>query len=217
MTTLGEVQRLLTGRVKEVEGAKGLFSAIAKHPRHGRVRLGSTGLEGDEHAHPQFHGGLEKAVHHYPLDHYAYWREHVPGFQRLDAPGAFGENISTEGITENDLCVGDILGVGSAQLQVSQGRAPCGILDARFRFAGMADAVERTRYTGWYYRVLQEGEIAQGDPITLLERSHPEWTLEAAQYVLYNDRQNKRAIAAILEIPTLSAEWRAIFTTLSKQ
>lgn len=139
------LQAVLTGRVAPL-GVKGAASAIAKTPVVGPVAVGPLGLAGDEQADRRVHGGPEKAVHHYALDHAAAWRGDLPGLRDLlEQPGAFGENFSTHGLTEHDVCVGDLWRVGSALLQVSQARQPCFKLNLRFERAGHgpADAGER--------------------------------------------------------------------------
>ncbi len=140
------VDAVLAGKVAPLgDEALNKTSAIAKTPVDGRVRLGETGLEGDQQAELKVHGGPEKALHHYPFDHYAVWRREwqagVPGLARLDQAGAFGENISTSGLTETDVCVGDVYRIGSAIVQVSQPRQPCWKLNLRFARADMSRAV----------------------------------------------------------------------------
>ncbi len=208
---LGRVGALLTGRVCVLDEARGLSSAIRKTPRTNPVELSFTGLKGDEHGHPQHHGGEEMALHFYPFEHYAHWKKRFPNAEPLSAPGAFGENISTAGITERTQCVGDILRIGSATVQVSQGRQPCYILDAYFGVEGLAVEVQETRFTGWYCRVLQEGRISPDDTIELQERLHPEWTIDEVQRILYADTLNREALKALSTLPSLTASWKAIF------
>jgi MOSC domain-containing protein YiiM len=116
----------------------------------------------------------EQALHHYPFDHYAAWRGEWQagafGLARLDACGAFGENISTMGMTEANVCVGDVYRIGGAIVQVSQPRQPCWKLNLRFGRAGMSRAVQDTRRTGWYHRLLEAGEIGAGDTVERLAR-----------------------------------------------
>lgn len=209
---LGHIETLLTGRVRMLDEARGLASAINKTAHAEPVELSFTGLKGDEHGHPQYHGGEEMALHHYPFDHYARWKKLFPGAAPLNMPGAFGENISTSGITEHTLCIGDILKIGSATVQVSQGRQPCYILDSYLGIQGLAVEVQKTRLTGWYYRVLEEGRLVSGDSIELRERLHPEWTIDEVQRILYADTLNREALKALSTLPSLTAGWKAIFT-----
>jgi MOSC domain-containing protein YiiM len=211
------VDAVLTGKVAPL-GDEGLnkTSAIAKTPVEGRVWLGETGLEGDQQAEIKVHGGPEKALHHYPFDHYASWRREwqsgASGLARLDQPGAFGENVSTSGLTEADVCVGDVYRIGGAIVQVSQPRQPCWKLNLRFARADMSRAVQNSRRTGWYYRVLEAGDIGAGDTIERLARPHARWSVERLLRVLYVDRDDRQALEGMVQLDTLSASWRKTAT-----
>jgi MOSC domain-containing protein YiiM len=115
---------LLTGRAAPLPGSDTL-SGIDKTPVSRPLTLGPEGFAGDEQADRRVHGGIEKAVHHYPLDHYSDWRAELGDLPALTAPGGFGENISTDGLTEAEVAVGDTFQLGDALIQVSQGRQPC--------------------------------------------------------------------------------------------
>lgn len=207
------VDAVLTGKIAPL-GEHGKTSAIGKTPVEGRVWLGETGLEGDQQAELKHHGGPEQALHHYAFDHYAAWRAQWQagefGLARLDGRGAFGENISTSGMTETNVCVGDVYRIGGAIVQVSQPRQPCWKLNLRFGRADMSRAVQDTRRTGWYYRVLEAGEIGAGDTIEPLARPHAEWTVERLLRVLYVDRNDLRALEGMSKLDTLTASWRKI-------
>jgi len=212
------VDAILTGVVAPL-GDKGKQSAIGKLPVAGRVWLGETGLEGDHQAERKHHGGPEKALLHYPFDHYASWREEWPtarpgaddsaGLARLDARGAFGENVSTMGMTEATVCVGDVYRLGDALVQVSQPRQPCWKLNLRFARDDMSRRVQDTCRTGWYYRVLEAGETGAGDTIERLARPHPGWTIERLLRVFYVDRDDQAALEEMTSLATLSRSWRA--------
>jgi MOSC domain-containing protein YiiM len=228
-------------------GRPGAVSAIAKRPLAGRVALTPEGVAGDEQGDRRVHGGPDKAVHHYPADHYAAWRgdlapavlDHAaenphlgpasclpsPGAASgrlaaerdahfahhvLDAPGAFGENLSTLGLTEADVCVGDVLRIGTATLQVSQARQPCWKLNHRFGRPDMARRVQSTGRTGWYYRVLEAGAAEAGDAVTLLERPCPDWPLARLLRVFYVDMLDRAALAGIAALEPLAASWRQL-------
>jgi len=145
-------------------------TAIFKEPVEGRVRIRRTGLVGDRQADPSVHGGPTKAVYAYPSEHYPLWRRELG---RADLPcGSFGENLTTEGLDERTLRVGDRLRVGSALLEVTQPRMPCYKLGIRF---GRLDMVRRflaSGRSGFYLAVLEEGDVAAGDPIELLGTDH---------------------------------------------
>ena len=198
---------LLTGRAAPLPGSdtlSGIGKTAVIHP----LRLGPEGFEGDEQADRRVHGGVEKAVHHYPLDHYSDWRAELGDLQALTAPGGFGENISTAGLTEAEVAVGDTFRLGGALIQVSQGRQPCWKLNHRFGVADMARRVQQTGRTGWYYRVLQTGTVAPGDRLELIGRLAPDWTLRRLWHALYVDRMNLVELEGIAALDVLAEGWR---------
>lgn len=183
-------------------------SAIFKRPAPGPVSLGPLGLDGDEVADKVHHGGLDMAVHHYPHDHYAYWQEWLAGHDLLAAPGAFGENISTSGLTEDTICIGDRFRMGSALVEVSQGRQPCWKIDHKFQRKGITAEVLRSGRSGWYYRVVEPGTLAQGDTLELTERRHGGWTISRVFGLMFHKGAGKSELAELAQISALSAEWR---------
>lgn len=178
-----------------------------KSPVAGPVRLGRTNLAGDGQADSVNHGGPDKAVNVYPAEHYPFWAGD-PALAGL-AGGAFGENFTTAGADEAGVCVGDVFAVGTATVQVSQPRQPCWKLARRWRVHDLALRVQRTGRTGWYFRVLAEGEVAPGDGLSLVERPHPEWTVAAANGVMHHRKTDRAAAAELAACPALSASWRA--------
>ncbi|WP_434646350.1 MOSC domain-containing protein [Achromobacter piechaudii] len=204
------IDALLTGTVRPL-GDSGRDSGIDKHPVSAPLWLGAEGLRGDEQADRRFHGGPEKALHHYARDHYPGWLAELGERAILAAPGAFGENISTSGLTEADVCVGDVFRAGTALIQVSQARQPCWKLDHRFGQRGMAARVQASGRTGWYYRVLQEGWLCAGDTLALCERPHPQWSLARVQDVLNRRVLDTDVLHALAALPELSPNWRALF------
>ena len=187
----------------------GSVSAIAKHPLAGEVRIGELGIEGDEQGDLRVHGGIDKAVHHYPFEHYASWRDEMGAHPMLEAPGAFGENISTQGLTEATVCLGDRFELGDVLLEVSQGRQPCWKLNDRFDVPDMARRVQDTGRSGWYYRVLHAGHAQAGDTLTLIERPHPGWPLARLAALLYQRVLDPAQLEPALELP-LVPSWRKI-------
>lgn len=191
-------------------GRRGVSSGIDKQPQEGPVRLCRNGFPGDEHGSAN-HGGPEKAAHHYPLDHYALWRRELPDISsRLRTGSAFGENISAAGMTEAEVCVGDIYRIGGAVVQVSQGRQPCWRLDEWLGEPHMARRVQDTGRTGWYYRVLEEGDVGVGDDITLVERPATGWSLQRISHLLYRDVLNLEELSRLEQAPELSEGCRAL-------
>lgn len=204
------IDAVLMGRVAPL-ASTGKPSGIDKSASAGPVRIGFEGLDGDEQADRRNHGGPEKAVHHYPLDHAPAWRADLPGAPALvERPGAFGENLSTHGLTEADICVGDLWRAGTALLQVSQARQPCWKLNARFGVTDMAVRVQKTGRTGWYYRIIETGTVRAGDDLALVERAHPDWPLSRLLRVFYVDRLDRAALAEIAALPSLSTSWRTL-------
>lgn len=212
MTSLGYVDAVLVGRVEPFEGAyarKGAHSAIAKLPVPTPVYVDREGLAGDAQADLRVHGGPDKAVHHYAFDHYTNWRNELGALPVLGAPGAFGENLSTHGIDESSICLGDRIRIGEAVLEVSQSRQPCWKLNARFGVPNMAVRVQKSGRTGWYYRVLETGALQTGDAIVLLDRPWPEWPLSRIIEVLYHRVLEYELLSEMQMLP-LTPSWRRL-------
>lgn len=146
-------------------------TAIVKTPVEGPVPVRELGLDGDRQADPRVHGGPDKAVYLYPVDHYGFWKERL---ERDDlGPGSFGENLTVEGLSERALRVGDELEIGEARLQVTEPRYPCFKLAAHMERADMQKLFVQSERSGAYLRVLREGAVQEGDAVTLT-RSDPE-------------------------------------------
>lgn len=203
------IDAVLTGRAVDYT-RPGSRSAIDKRAVEGPVRIGPEGLAGDEQGDRRVHGGPDKAIHHYPRDHYASWRGEVGAHALLQAAGAFGENISTAGITEADVCLGDRLRLGSALVEVSQARQPCWKLSDRFGIADMARRVQDSGRSGWYYRVLETGTVQAGDTLVLVDRPHPDWPLPRLSELLYRRTLDRDELQGALALP-LVPSWRKLF------
>ena len=212
---LARIEAVLTGRAVDYT-RPGSRSAIAKVAVAGAVEVGVEGLAGDEQGDRRVHGGPDKAIHHYPREHYAIWAEEIGAHPLLAMPGAFGENLSTTGVSEADLCLGDRLRLGTALVEVSQGRQPCWKLSDRFGIADMARRVQDSGRSGWYYRVLAPGAVQAGDTLELLERPHPHWPLPRLAELLYRRTLDRGELAAALELP-LVPSWRAVFARRLEQ
>ena len=205
-THLGTAVAVLRGRAVPYT-RPGSRSAIAKTPVRGPVHVGPLGLEGDEQGDPKVHGGPDKAVHQYAQEHYAPWRTELGALPVLAAPGAFGENIASTGMTEHSLCLGDQVRAGSVLLEVSQSRQPCWKLNDRFAVPTMARRVQDSGRTGWYYRVLQPGHLQAGDALVLVARPWPEWTLARIIDVLYHQPFDAAVLQALAALP-LTPSWQ---------
>lgn len=203
------IAAVLTGKARAFRGEE--TSAIGKTPVGGARRVGFLGIDGDEQADPTVHGGVDKAIHHYPHDHYGWWADELGRHDLLDTPGAFGENISTDGLTEGEACIGDRYRLGSALVEISQGRQPCWKLGHRFGIATVPATVVATRRSGWYYRVIEEGAVAAGDTLGLVERPLPEWSVERVFHLLIGGagKRDPSALHALAEIDALATTWRA--------
>jgi MOSC domain-containing protein YiiM len=179
-----------------------------KAPVAGPVRLGKTNLAGDGQANLRVHGGPDKAVLAYAASHYPLWR------QELELPelpyGAFAENFTITAQDETSVCLGDVYAIGSARVEVSQPRQPCSNITRRWNLRGLTERVEATGRHGWYMRVLDEGDVEPGQPVVLLERASPEWSLRRATEAMRHRSANKSEAAALAEVPSLSEAWRHI-------
>ena len=203
------IDAVLTGKARAFRGEEA--SAVAKAPMAGALHVGFLGIAGDEQADLSVHGGVDKAIHHYPRDHYDWWAEELGSHALLDAPGAFGENISTEGLVESEACIGDRYRLGSALVEISQGRQPCWKLGHRFGVATVPATVVTARRSGWYYRVIEEGAVAAGDTLDLVERTLPEWSVERTFHLLIGGagKREPDALRALAVMDALATTWRA--------
>src|SRR5438270_4168346 len=154
-------------------GPQGVLSGFVKHSAKRRTRVFEQGLDGDEQADLRVHGGPEKAVYGYSLGHYGSWKADFPNHSATLSPGAFGENLTVKGLTETDICVGDVHRIGTAVLQVCQPRQPCFKLALHFDDKRLPAAMVRSGRCGWYYRVLSQGELGPGDEVELVDRPQP--------------------------------------------
>ena len=190
-------------------------SAIHKLAVDGPQTVTKVGLDTDAQADLNVHGGPDKAVHHYAADHYASWQSEglLP---QGTLPAAFGENLSTFGMNEETLCIGDILTAGSATLQISQGRQPCWKLNEYTGQKTMAYQFQKTGRTGWYYRVLEPGIIQVGDKITLTLRPCPDWSVAKVTRARLTKRIAAEDAAHLSRLPELASGWRDAFSKMSK-
>ena len=204
------IDAILTGKTRRFRGEE--TSAIAKAPvDDGPRAVGFLGIAGDEQADLSVHGGTDKAIHHYPRDHYNWWSETLGEHDLLKAPGAFGENVSTEGLVEHEACIGDRYRLGSALVEISQGRQPCWKLGHRFGVATVPATVVTTRRSGWYYRVIEEGAVAAGDRLELVERPLPAWSVERVFGLLIGGggKREPAALRDLAAMEVLATTWRA--------
>ena len=151
-------------------------SGIFKAPISGPVWLGATNLEGDGQEDLKVHGGPDKAVMAYSADHYPFWRSKLTHLPELPY-GAFGENFTLGGLTEDNVYMQDIYRIGEAVVQVTDPRQPCWKLARRMQTKEVGPLMIGTGYSGWYFRVLTEGHVEPGLPVELVERPDSFWTI----------------------------------------
>ncbi|MCL4685763.1 MOSC domain-containing protein [Myxococcota bacterium] len=175
------------------------------------LEITRVGIAGDVQGDRKHHGGPEKAIHHYPYEHYAWWRERFPSRAgRFAHAPAFGENLSSEGWTERDLCIGDQLVWGTARLEVSQGRQPCWRIGVWNDEPLLPREVQRSGRSGWYYRVSVPGLARREDPLQRIHRPHPDWPLTRIQHLLYEDPLDLDGLAGMAALPALAPGWREL-------
>ena len=176
-------------------------SAFVKTPVDGPVRLGVMGLAGDAHVYED-HGGPDMAVLVYPHEHYAHWRD--LGIDIPDA-GALAENLTVTGLVETDVHLGDIFELGTSVVQVTQPRLPCYKIAARYKRKEMAVEAQDTGFNGYLLRVLEEGDIAAGDTMRLIDREAHGVTVAEAGRVAGKDRNDVDAALRVLAVDSLGS------------
>lgn len=190
------------GTSKDQAWTTGFFKYSLTDP----VWLGKLNLVGDGQADLENHGGADKAVNVYPHEHYHYWIQDL-GLNEL-LPGAFGENFTTLGLVEDDVCIGDIYEIGEALVQVSQPRQPCWKLSRRWNIKDLALRVQDSGRTGWYFRVLREGNVQVRNTLALINRPHPEWSVFRANLILHHETEDIDAARELADCQALSSRWR---------
>lgn len=180
-------------------------TAFYKTQVSGPVFVRTTNIEGDRQADLESHGGLHKAVLAYSANHYPEWSSEL---QLPDMPyGAFGENLTVDGLSEESVCIGDLLRIGPVVFEVSQPRQPCWKLARRWRRSDLVRLTVRSGRTGWYFRVIEQGPIEAGMPIELIERRNPAWTVGRANRVMHHQRSNLALTLQLADVPRLSPSW----------
>lgn len=213
--TAWQIETLFAGGIRELED-DGSPTGIYKTPVRGTAYLDYEGLAGDAQADLKHHGGPERALNHYPADHYSHWRERFPARSAAFVPGVLGENLSTHGVTEAEVRVGDVFQLGTATIQISQPRQPCWKIARRLGLPKLARDVADSGRAGWLYRVLEPGKVAAGDDLRLIEVADHGitlarlWTLQATRRPGPEDRE---IMVTLARLPTLAQEWRRRFAS----
>lgn len=184
-------------------------TGIFKCPITGPVAVKRTQLTGDVQADRINHGGEEKAVYAYPWEHYAHWASEL---KRNDfALGQFGENLTTEGLLETELSIGDRIRVGSALLEISQPRQPCFKLGIKMKLPGFPKLFLKSGRVGFYLRVLEEGSLEAGNTISVEPTDQERITVQATNHLRFFDNHNLPEIERALTNTALSDSWRRSF------
>lgn len=188
---------------------KTVTTGIFKKPVRGRVTMQRLNLDGDRQADLKVHGGVDKAVYAYPSEHYAYWKVELP--DREFPWGMFGENLTTEGLLEDTVNIGDQLRIGSAKVVVTQPRMPCYKLAVKF---GRDDIIKRflqSGRTGFYFAVLEEGNVGAGDKIELIVRDKSNVAVADISRLYVSEKENTGLMRRAVEVEALPESWRGYF------
>ena len=199
-----------TGRPRDVRAhGETVRTSIWKSPREGRVRVAGVNLDGDEQSDLSVHGGPYKAVYVYPSEHYAYWRAELPD---AELPwGVFGENLTTEGLLETDVCIGDRLRIGSAEFQVTQPRQPCFKLGIRFGREDMLKRFVASGRSGFYVSIVGEGDVGRGDAIHVSRRAADSMCVADIFVLKMSGDATSDALRRAASIEELTPSWREHF------
>jgi MOSC domain-containing protein YiiM len=188
---------------------KTVTTGIFKEPIKGSAMLRTLNLDGDKQADLSVHGGVSKAVYAYPVQHYEFWKRELPN---MKLPyGMFGENFTIEGLREETVNIGDRFRLGAAEIMVTEPRMPCYKLGLKF---GRTDMVKRflvSRRTGFYFAVLQEGEVKAGDTIELLSRDGDGITVADITRLYAFERDDLTMLQRVVQVEALSDSWRGYF------
>ena len=184
-------------------------TAIFKYPVEGRVMLRTTNLDGDRQADLSVHGGPNKAVYAYPSEHYPAWSAELPDPARTW--GAFGENFTTEAVLETTVSIGDRYRIGSAVVRVTTPRLPCFKLAAKFQRDDMIKRFVRSGRCGFYFSVIEEGEVGSGDEFELLGGVKPTLTVDEVNRLYTTKSPDREILRRALHVETLPESWRDHF------
>jgi MOSC domain-containing protein YiiM len=181
-------------------------TGMDKYPIEKSLYLSLEGLEGDQCADQRHHGGLERALHQYPLEHYAYWEKKYGEGLKWQAPG-MGENISAKGMTEDTVYLGDRYHWGEAIIEVSQPRSPCFKLNKRWGIKALSVDMQALSLCGWLYRVIQPGIVSKNVPLTLIDRPTNAMTIREVSEAFFDKPLNKNGLLQLRQQNKLSDSW----------
>lgn len=201
------IEAVCAGTARPFNGAE--LSAIQKRPQEGPVQIHAEGLAPDEQADRRVHGGPEMALHLYPLDHHAWWLGEIGDHPLLDEPGSFGSNLALRGLTEDQVHIGDRFACGTALIEISQPRQPCWKIEHRFGHKGMVAAIVRSGRCGWYFRVIEAGEVAEGESLERVSIGAAEWSVARVFRALVAGQATPEERAALADLAALTPNLRA--------
>lgn len=181
-------------------------TGIFKEPITGTVMIRTLNLDGDRQADLTVHGGPQKAVYAYPAEHYSYWRDQLP--QTKIGPAMFGENLTTEGLFEDSLFIGDRLRVGSAVLEVTQPRMPCYKLALKFSRDDMIKRFLNSGKSGFYFSVVEEGDVNVDSPIEFLTRDENQVSISDISRLYIDHEPDVELLQRALRVPALPRSWK---------
>ena len=188
---------------------RSIVTGIFKEPVEGRVRARKLNLDGDRQADLRVHGGAEKAIYVYPSEHYDYWRDQLPD---MKLPwGMFGENFTVEGLNEKEVNIGDRFRINTALFMVTQPRMPCYKLAAKFERDDIIKRFLRSKRTGFYLSVIEEGEVGAGDAIELVSRDENDITVTNIIQLYVSEGKNPGLLRRAAALEALPAGWRNYF------
>ena len=195
------------GGPREIEWqGRAVRTSIYKSPRSGRVPVRGHNLAGDEQSDLSVHGGRDKAVYGYPLEHYAFWLAELPDAELPH--GVFGENLTTEGLDEHGLSVGDVVRVGTCELMVTQPRVPCFKLAARLGRLDMPKRFLASRRVGFYFRIEREGDVGAGDAIEMIDRATERMSVHELAELYATKTPTPEILQRALRLRGLAEIWR---------
>lgn len=193
------------GKVKQ---SYGMNTAMEKSPIADEIHLSLTGLAGDECADERHHGGLERALHQYPSEHYAYWKSKYGLAADWRAPG-MGENLSSVGMTEDTVCIGDRYQWGEAIIEVSQPRSPCYKLNKRWGVDDFSMSMQKNSRCGWLYRVIQPGIVSVNKPLQLIEQVKHPLSIRSVCELYFGAPLNVEGLHKLQQQEKLSESWQS--------
>ncbi|MBP1082877.1 MOSC domain-containing protein [Bacillus capparidis] len=207
------IHSIHVGKPKTYEfNGKQIETSIYKHRVDQPVFLSEVNFEGDRQADLVYHGGQDKAVCVYPYDHYPYWESQL---NKTLEGSAFGENLTVEGLTEKDVYIGDVFALGEAVVQISQPRQPCFKLAKKYDVKDMPLKVQMSGFTGFYFRVLNEGKVTPASVLKRISRDPSQISVHFANHIKYHDKENREGIEKVLKVDALSESWRASFEKMA--